>query len=292
MHPGTHRSRAQDAIGFVVSALLLCVAAGWMPGRFISWRAPGLPPKIRSNNSLVKFSGTPASPAELATAVKLHHVYGHSLVPGGIHSIEELVALMLNDPLLADHYKSFNLPQTRFVVLDQDVPAYVSYRLDGKIYWSSHQTVIRKGELVITDGSSFIRARCGNRISYIPGFPTSAGEPTDMDIAQDLTPYDPPANAAEPPGPIAPSPLPLIPVAVPVVPWVPPLCCGAVPAPRKWPKGWPPGVSADEFSTAHFTILGHTVRISSELASLGSGILLILGLRSFLSRSRPKEPLR
>ena len=280
------RSKIQVSIGLILTALLVCVAGGWMPGRL--WRILSPPSEVQFGYSPLEIYGTPASTEELAKAANSPRVYGHSLVPGGIHSVGELIALMLSDPLLADHYKSFDLTRTHFIVVEHDVTAYVSYRLAQKIYWSSHQTVIRKGELVLTDGSSFIRARCGNRISHIPGFPTNPEEPTDMDIVQDLKqPEDPPPNLASPPVPIALNPLPSVPVFVPLLPWLPPLCCGAVPPP---PQNRPPVIRADEFFAVHFNILGRAVRIPSEFASLAVGILLILCLRSFVRRSKRKLP--
>lgn len=286
-HRASRRSKVQDLFG-IVTFILLIFVAGWGPRRLAGWISLGVRSGAQSSHAHSEISGAPASPEDLAAAAKSHRVYGHALVPGGIHSVDELIALILSDPLLADHYKSFELAQTHFIILDHDVPAYVSYRLAHKIYWTSHQTVIHKGELVITDGSNFIRARCGNRISYIPGFPINPAEPTDLDIVGDPKFEEPAAPAASPPISLHPAPAP--PVFVPFLPWVPPPCCVVVPYPPSHPRRWPPAVSADEFPAVYLTVLGHAVRISSELAALALGILLVLGLHFFGWSSQPRPP--
>jgi hypothetical protein len=42
--------------------------------------------------------------------------------------------------------------------------AYVSYRKDAKVSWTTHPVTIPANELVLTDGNHLVRARCGNRI--------------------------------------------------------------------------------------------------------------------------------
>ena len=155
----------------------------------------GPPSHTLNHTSPFEITGTLTSGPPLATGRGVRRVYGHSLVPGGILSIDELMAAIERDPQLAEHYKNFDLSRAHIVTLDHDVVAYVSYRLDRGIYWQAKPTIIAQGEQVITDGTTFIRARCGNRISYVPSFPTSLGEPEDTDTAVPVEFVAPPAPA-------------------------------------------------------------------------------------------------
>jgi len=127
-------------------------------------------------------------------------VYGHSIVKGGIHSLGELLDVIATDPLAAQHYKGFDITKAHFIRLDHNIVAYISYRVDGKgIYWSSKPELILAGEQVITDGTNFIRVRCGNMISYAPQSPAETDEPTDTDtiIGAFVPAFDPaPTTAA------------------------------------------------------------------------------------------------
>ncbi|MGB6431628.1 MAG: hypothetical protein WBF06_13665 [Candidatus Acidiferrales bacterium] len=127
-------------------------------------------------------------------------VYGHSIVKGGIHSLGELLEVIATDPLAAQHYKGFDITRAHFIRLDHNIMAYVSYRVDGKgIYWTSKPELIMAGEEVITDGTNFIRARCGNMISYAPQSPAETDSPTDTNtIVETFTPFaDPPLATIE-----------------------------------------------------------------------------------------------
>jgi hypothetical protein len=118
-------------------------------------------------------------------------VYGHSIVRGGIHSLGQLLDVIARDPLAAQHYKGFDITRARFIRLDHNIMAYVSYRVDGKgIYWTSKPELILAGEEVITDGTNFIRVRCGNMISYSPQSPVETDSPTDTNnIVETFTPF-------------------------------------------------------------------------------------------------------
>jgi hypothetical protein len=278
-----HWSKIKARSEIAIALLLSCAAAGlwiWHPvfGR------------TRASTS-VALSGTPPSTGMGIRAAPPRHkkkgrivrrVYGHSLVAGGIHSIEELMAVIARDPRLAEHYENFDLSKARIVTLDHNVVAYVSYRLAKGIYWEARPSIIAKGEQVITDGTNFIRVRCGNRISYAPG-PTSPGEPKDVDIVVALIPAEPPPVGPIPAieGPALPAP-PLLGhgPTPPGGPWPPivPVCCvggGPRPIPQPW---YPPHVSADEFPTISLPILGHAYKLPSEDLALLVGVLLVVAL--------------
>jgi hypothetical protein len=135
----------------------------------------------------VKAAAISTKPVETTRAV-----YGHSIVKGGIHSLGELLDVIATDPLAAKHYKGFDVAKAHFIRLDHNIVAYVSYRVDGGgIYWTKEPKLIMAGEEVITDGTNYIRVRCGNEISYAQQAPVELDEPTDTETIVEYVP--PPA---------------------------------------------------------------------------------------------------
>jgi hypothetical protein len=81
------------------------------------------------------------------------------------------------DPVVKNHYADFRVKQARMVQLTEDKYQYASYRKKNQVFWTKKRLRIPKGELLLTDGSSFARARCGNRLSEKPMTPVSNQEP-------------------------------------------------------------------------------------------------------------------
>jgi hypothetical protein len=92
-------------------------------------------------------------------------VYPFSVVPGGIHSPEDLTAAMAKDPAVRAHYADIDPLKVRFVRTTEDRFEYVSYRRGDKVFWTPKRLFIPKGELLLTDGHAWVRSRCGNRLS-------------------------------------------------------------------------------------------------------------------------------
>ncbi|MGO9642426.1 MAG: hypothetical protein ACLP1Y_14115 [Candidatus Acidiferrales bacterium] len=113
----------------------------------------------------------------------MRRIYGHSIVPGGIHSVEELKRAIVADPLAAQHYAGFDVTKAYITKLPHDELVFLSYRLNHHIYFTSVLRLIRAGEEVLTDGDSYILTRCGNRIafSFQPNVNITQ-EPTDLDL--------------------------------------------------------------------------------------------------------------
>ena len=101
----------------------------------------------------------------------------YSIIPGGVQSIEELRTAIARDPLVAQHYAGFDLSKARIVRLDTAREAYVSYRLNGHVYWTNRKLTLAKGETVVTDGNNDARTRCGNRLAYSAQAPVSPLQP-------------------------------------------------------------------------------------------------------------------
>lgn len=104
-------------------------------------------------------------------------VYPYSVIPGGVYSREELAANMSSDRVVADHFADFSVGQARMIRLEVTQNVHVSYRIRDRVFWTSKTVKIPKGETLITDGRSFARSRCGNRISVEPQAPVSQEEP-------------------------------------------------------------------------------------------------------------------
>src|SRR5579862_8129727 len=105
-HHRTHSSRIQDTIVIVIEiateitlfVLLSCLAIGWWPHRLTSWRTTVSQSNVQDSGSPFEISGSVASPGKLAEGQRQHRAYGHSLVPGSIHSLEDLISLRQSDP--------------------------------------------------------------------------------------------------------------------------------------------------------------------------------------------------
>jgi PEP-CTERM motif-containing protein len=104
-------------------------------------------------------------------------VYPNSVIRGGVRTAEEFKAALLKDSIVAAHFSDFSGPKSRIVELKADKAAYVSYRINDKVYWTKKRVRLIKGEKLLTDGANYARARCGNRISEVSQAPTSAVEP-------------------------------------------------------------------------------------------------------------------
>ncbi|MEW5976190.1 MAG: PEP-CTERM sorting domain-containing protein [Acidobacteriota bacterium] len=109
-------------------------------------------------------------------------VYPYSVIAGGVASVEELRASLQRDAVAAEHYADFNLTKARVVRLPSDRMAYVSYRKNNAVFWTSKKVRLRKGEPVITDGKNYARTRCANRLSEALQALTSPDEPTEAEL--------------------------------------------------------------------------------------------------------------
>jgi len=110
-------------------------------------------------------------------AKEVRPVYPYSIVPGGVHDPKELERVFENDPVVRAHYRGFDFRRARVVQLTQDRTVYVSYRIAGRVYWTTKQVRLRRGEKVITDGKMTLRTRCGNQVSENARQEVSPNEP-------------------------------------------------------------------------------------------------------------------
>ncbi len=113
-----------------------------------------------------------------APSKNVRPVYPYSIVPGGIHDPKELESVFEHDPVVAAHYRGFDFRRARVVQLTQDRTVYVSYRIAGRVYWTTKRVLLHRGEKVITDGKMTLRTRCGNQVSETPRQEVSPHEPS------------------------------------------------------------------------------------------------------------------
>jgi hypothetical protein len=131
----------------------------------------------------------PASSTSVSKTGSRRSIFRHSVVPGGVYSDGELRAAMRDDPVVAAHYKAIGRVSLRAEVVPHDRMVYVSYRRGDDIYWTGKKVLLRAGETILTDGSTQIRARCGNCISETPVAPLADVEP-DVDEFDALAPAE------------------------------------------------------------------------------------------------------
>src|SRR5436305_1453028 len=106
-------------------------------------------------------------------------VYPFSVIPGGAYSAGELETSLNADQVAAMHYAVFQRPLVRAAPSPFTGPVYVSYRKGSSIYWTRRPLQLSIKETLLTDGTNFARARCGNRISTAPQQPVSLDEPEE-----------------------------------------------------------------------------------------------------------------
>jgi hypothetical protein len=180
-------------------------------------------------------------------------IFPYSIIPGGARNSRELQSALAADPVAAHHYSDFRVQSASLVRLPATRKVYVSYRLGNRVFWSKQKVTLPSGEPVLTDGTHLARARCGNRISLLPGV-TSSAEPAAATLGGPVFPSRFPAapdmlpaapiwiNSAMSPEILSASrttPLPSGPGSGPAAgfipqPFYPPFCCGI---------GGPPGTA-------------------------------------------------
>ena len=138
--------------------------------------------------------------------------YRYSIIPGGAYNTLELQSAIEKDPIVASHYVHVDPARVRVETVARDRLVHVSYRKGNQIFWAKSKVLLRQGETILTDGTTQIRAKCGNCISEQPLLPTSPAEPDAVEFDRlaetDPAEIDPTSQAAAllvPPDAVAPS---------------------------------------------------------------------------------------
>lgn len=181
-----------------VSALLfgLCIA-GWLifPDRHNSYYE-----SVASDWSPVPAPAPDYAALAAHIAVpkqaSVHHypVFNYSVVRGGVHSIQDLRQAIAHDHAVAEHYARFQFEHARLVRLDKPALVYLSYRMDGKIFWTKTRHRLTPGEELITDGQIAARTKCANQVSARKQLAVSPEEPPAAALEEVERPLLPPAQ--------------------------------------------------------------------------------------------------
>ena len=118
-------------------------------------------------------------------------IFNGSVVPGGVYSPAELRAAIERDAVVAAHYRDVRLDEMQAVTLTTGRAAYVSYRKGGRVHWTRERVWLKAGETVLTDGTTMIRARCGNCVSDVKHESGSAVEPAAGELDEFVVPATP-----------------------------------------------------------------------------------------------------
>lgn len=164
----------------VATTLFVLLVTGWLI----------FPDRHHSSNEPVASEVTPASApapdyAALAARIpvpkqaRIHHypVFNYSVVRGGVHSVAELRQAIANDRAVAEHYARFQFEHARLVRLQKPALVYLSYRMNGRIFWTKAKYRLRPGEELITDGTIAARTKCANQVSARKQLAVSPEEP-------------------------------------------------------------------------------------------------------------------
>lgn len=173
-----------------VAALLgvgVCAAAFLLQGGPVSERSDQVAETAPAQAAIRPVAATVSLPAAHAGA---RRIYPYSVVPGGVSGRAELAHVLQTDQVVAQHYAGLQVASTRVVTVSKPRAVYVSYRKGDQVYWTSKKMVLAQGETLLSDGSSEIRTRCGNRISDVPRLPVEAAGPSAqvLDTAMDVDP--------------------------------------------------------------------------------------------------------
>ena len=191
-----HRTRTRawflaGLASFVLAAVAASIGLAWRQSRLAAEDAEAvaaMPPVEET------------SPFEGVVPVldPVRPVYPYSIIDGGARSVSELEAAIKSDPLVAAHYRDFDLSRTRVERLAEPRLAHVSYRVGNDIFWTRKKIQIPRGETVLTDGEHTARTRCGNQVADVPLGPVApaAMEPAATVMDRPVVPTPQPAVAA------------------------------------------------------------------------------------------------
>jgi hypothetical protein len=176
------RRRARRMLLGVTALVLVLVSASVVAWRVFSARSS--PDNIAQADLKWAQGNLSQNLARLATAsvssplsLPRRVVYPYSVIPGGIQTAEELREVSEHDRIVGSHFAGFDFRNARIMELDQPKLVYLSYRMNGKVFWTAKRISLRKGERLITDGKTTARTRCANQVSETPQPEVSPAEP-------------------------------------------------------------------------------------------------------------------
>ncbi len=200
VHRGSRRAAARRRRRLTRVLIGATGAVSFALTLFVMHRLDRVAAPAVANTSAQVRTAQAAAPA----AAPAHPIFRYSIVPGGVHSPQDVVAAMERDPVVKAHYASVRPLALRVEPLRDTMQAHVSYRVGDAVYWTKRTLTLRAGEPVLTDGSMTIRARCGNIISMEPMAPALENEPAPPVFDLNIQPFAPsgdPFSLDPPPDP-------------------------------------------------------------------------------------------
>jgi hypothetical protein len=176
------------ALGLTVLVTLLAFLFGVRNSRHAA-------PTLAQNDARTSHAQSPFATYSMSgrgSQLPLRPLLPYSVVPGGVHSAQELKDAVAHDAVVANLYANFDLAKAHIIRLKRNRTAYVSYRFGDRVYWTKKKLTLVKGERIITDGKHEARTRCGNVISEAPSQPVSPREPSEeaMEAVPTLERFD------------------------------------------------------------------------------------------------------
>lgn len=170
----------------------MCLTAALLVGMPIP---KGEPSRLEETPAgrLLEISG-PGTDAPSETGEGPRRIYRYSVIPGGVQTPEELREALANDPVAAAHHASLAAHRVRTARVDGPRRVYMSYRMRNRVFWTREKVALQPGEHILTDGTTAVRARCGNGISDEPREPVAENEPAAIEFERAF-PYPPPLHA-------------------------------------------------------------------------------------------------
>lgn len=170
------RQRTRLWLSALAVVALTAVACKWSPAPAVDTSGALAAPLVQ-----VALKTSAAAPAPAA-----RRIYPYSIVPGGVASQADLARRVTADQVVARHYASFDIGKAHVVTNAKARAVHVSYRKGDKVYWTANKVMLAQGETLLSDGTSEIRGRCGNRISETAQLPVAMGEPTAAELDESM----------------------------------------------------------------------------------------------------------
>ena len=178
----SHRRRQLRRIRIIAMATVLCgfSIGGWLISKNRQHHS--------YDDSISDWSPAPAPAPDYAAwaarisvpkQVRIHHypVFNYSVVRGGVHSVKDLREAIAHDHAVAEHYAKFQFQHAQIVRLKKPALVYLSYRMNGRIFWTKEPHRLSEGEELISDGTISARTKCANQVSARKHLAVSPEEP-------------------------------------------------------------------------------------------------------------------
>jgi hypothetical protein len=166
--------RRRRRLRIVAALAVLCVAGFIVTVTREIWPRRA---EVAADLSEVFASPTPADALLATLPAEERPVYRHSIVAGGAYSRSEVADAIRKDEVVAAHYEDIDVDNVRPKTVTAARAVYVSYRVGDRVFWTRNRVRLAPGETLLTDGTSEIRARCGNLVSDHAQQPVAAEEP-------------------------------------------------------------------------------------------------------------------